>query len=61
MRIVEVREKAVTIASPIRSACIDFGVTTASAAAVTMPDLPGIGFESKTDLYRPTRELLETP
>ncbi len=28
---------------------------------VTLPDLPGIGFEGKSDLYRALRELLETP
>jgi L-alanine-DL-glutamate epimerase-like enolase superfamily enzyme len=27
---------------------------------VTMPDLPGIGFEGKSDLHRTLRELLET-
>jgi hypothetical protein len=100
MRITQIREKTVTIASPISNAYIDFSKMTCSVVAVvtdvprndkpvigygfnsygrygqgclirerfrprilpdgvgvqggyiTMPELPGIGFEGKSDLYR---------
>jgi L-alanine-DL-glutamate epimerase-like enolase superfamily enzyme len=88
MRITQIREKTVAIASPISNAYIDFSKMTCSMATaenlfsvqdarnliryggmrpdregfpdgvevqggyITMPELPGIGFEGKSDLYR---------
>lgn len=93
MRIVEIREKTLPIASPIRNAYIDFSKMTLSVVAVvtiaadlglggneshpdlfqpfggfpdgvkvdgsyvTLPELPGIGFEGKADLYREMKAL----
>lgn len=64
MRIVDVREIAAPISSPISNACIDFsGITCSLAAVVTgvmrngrtviaLPELPGIGCEGKSGLIR---------
>jgi L-alanine-DL-glutamate epimerase-like enolase superfamily enzyme len=70
MRITEIREKTFPISSPIRNAYIDFSKMTLSLpfggfpdgvkvedSHITMPDLPGIGFEGKSDLYKEMKAL----
>jgi len=71
MRIVELREVTLPIASPIANAYIDLSKMTLSLVAVvtdvvrveggyvTMPDLPGIGFEGSADLIKVMRELAQ--
>jgi hypothetical protein len=43
MKITEIREVTQPISSSIRNAYIDF-------SKMTLPELPGIGFEGKSDL-----------
>jgi hypothetical protein len=46
----------VPISSTIRNACIDFSQMTANVVA--MPDVPGIGFEAKNELYKVMKQLV---
>jgi len=69
MKIGDIREVTKPIKSNIRNAYIDFSKMTPSPVAVvtdgvkvvdsivTLPELPGIGFEGKADLYAEMKAL----